>query len=140
MINGVVLIVSTLLCLLVLEAAFRLLGYGTVGKRDDNIVRHIVTGEFEHSAVLNSLGLRDEEIPVKYPDEFRILFIGDSFTYGLGVHDSETFVRQTAYLLGGKSQCGSRTRTIRVINGGVGEGPVKQRSWLQDVGFTLQPD
>jgi len=97
--NGIVLIVSILLCLLVLEAAFRLLGYGTVGKRDDNIVRHIATGDFDHSATLNSLGLRDEEILVKQPEEFRILFIGDSFTYGLGVRDTETFVHQTGDLL-----------------------------------------
>jgi hypothetical protein len=40
---------------------------------------------------LNSLGLREDEIPSKKGNEYRILSIGDSFTQGLQVSDDETF-------------------------------------------------
>jgi hypothetical protein len=41
---------------------------------------------------INSLGLRNEEIPPQKPqDTYRILAIGDSFTFGLGVNNGEDY-------------------------------------------------
>lgn len=48
----------------------------------------------------NPLGLRDQldRIP-KGPELLRIAFLGDSFTYGLGIEREQTFVYQTGLLL-----------------------------------------
>jgi GDSL-like lipase/acylhydrolase family protein len=39
----------------------------------------------------NSLGLRDREIPPKSPDQYRIVVIGDSITWGQGIEENERF-------------------------------------------------
>ena len=51
----------------------------------------VINPEFTHSVTTNSLNFRDEEIIEKQPDEHRVLFIGDSFTFGLGVEMSDVF-------------------------------------------------
>ena len=47
--------------------------------------------EFSHPVYINSLGMRDEEIGPKRDDEFRVAFLGDSFTWGQGVSYGERF-------------------------------------------------
>ena len=126
---------SFLLVALAMEIGLRLVGYGKIGEREGNVVHHIAD-EYRHTAVLNSLDLRDEEIPAKREAELRILAVGDSFTYGFGVEEPETFVRQTERLLR-KREPG---RDIRVINGGIGGGPFRQAAWLREVGLGLEPD
>lgn len=130
---------SVLLCLLVLELGLRVLGYGVVGRREGNVVHHAVQ-EFRHDAVLNSLDLRDAEIGPKARDELRVLALGDSFTYGLGVEEPQTFVRLTEALLRERARASGLGATIRVINGGVGGGPFRQEKWLREVGLGLDPD
>ncbi len=130
---------SCLVFFAVLEIALRVRGYGTVGVKKGNVVHHRV-GEFEHDAILNSLDLRDSEIPPKEPAEIRILMLGDSFTYGLGVNEEETFVRRTERLLRDRLRGEGRPGSIRVVNGGVGGGPFKEAEWLRDVGLALKPD
>ena len=39
---------------------------------------------------VNTHGLRGPEIRAKQPGEFRVLLIGDSLTFGHGVHEEET--------------------------------------------------
>ena len=130
---------SVLFCLLALEVALRVMGYGVVGQREGNVVHHAVQ-EFRHDAVLNSLDLRDAEIGPKAPGELRVLALGDSFTYGLGVEEPQTFVRRTEALLRDRARESGLGATIRVINGGVGGGPFRQEKWLREVGFGLAPD
>lgn len=134
----VLLLVSSLLCFAVAEVTVRLLGHNTVGKRSGNVVLH-QTPEFAHRAVLNSIDLRDEEIGPKLPGEIRILAIGDSFTYGLGVEEGETYVRRTESLLRARFAAPGGD-SIRVINGGVGGGPGRQAAWLRETGVELEPD
>jgi lysophospholipase L1-like esterase len=63
----------------------------------------------------NSLGLRGErEIVTKRPDETRVLVLGDSFTWGIGVESNQTFVA----LLERRLQAGTR-RQVTVVNGGM---------------------
>jgi hypothetical protein len=110
-----------------------------VGHRDGNIAHH-VHPEYEHTAVINNLDLRGAEVPPKEPNEFRILALGDSFTYGLGVDEKDTFVRQTERILRNRIAESNAQRTIRVINGGVASGPYVQFAWLLERGLELQPD
>lgn len=59
----------------------------------------IAEGEFQHTANHTLQGLRGDQVfTSKKPDSVagRILFLGDSFTYGMGVEDQETFVQQVA--------------------------------------------
>jgi hypothetical protein len=130
---------SSLLCVLVLEIALRLSGYGVLGERRGNVVHHRV-GEFEHRAVLNSLDLRDTEIPPKAPDEFRVLALGDSFTYGLGVEEPDCYVRRTERALAARLAEARRPGRVRIVNGGVGGGPASQAEWLRHTGLALAPD
>lgn len=50
------------------------------------------TTEFHYTAHINSLGLRDRELPA-HPGAYRIAVIGDSYTYGWGVESEQTWVR-----------------------------------------------
>jgi lysophospholipase L1-like esterase len=52
------------------------------------------TPEFDITARINHLGFRDREYPVEKGKRFRILVIGDSFTFGWGVALADTWVKQ----------------------------------------------
>ena len=57
-------------------------------------------GDFEGSVTINSLGFRGHEIErKKSKDRFRIVVIGDSFTFGLGVGDFLTYSAQLEKIL-----------------------------------------
>jgi hypothetical protein len=49
------------------------------------------TKEFSFTANTNSLGIRDREIDPRRKPEFRVVALGDSFTYGWGADDAETW-------------------------------------------------
>lgn len=51
------------------------------------------TADFRYTAHINSLGLRDREFPTQRTDAYRIIAIGDSYTYGWGVEIEETWLR-----------------------------------------------
>lgn len=87
---------------------------------------------------INSLGLRGPEIPVEKPrDAFRVLFLGDSITFGFGLEDSETFAVQTGALLRARSS----TKRVTAINAGVGAYTTWQElDYLRREGMKLDPD
>lgn len=59
----------------------------------------------------NALGLRERDISAeKPPGTYRILCLGDSWTFGQGVADEETFARRLEALLG---------KRVQVINAGL---------------------
>lgn len=72
---------------------------------EPNTVAHYRTTEFNYKAEINSLGLRNKEFNIQKDDStFRILCLGDSWTYGWGVdiEDSwpmqlETFLHKHGY-------------------------------------------
>jgi hypothetical protein len=70
-------------------------------------------GENKYRCVTNSLGFRDEEkrIISQFDPRYRILFLGDSFTEGLGVDFSDSFV--------GKFWNKIRKEHFEVLNAGV---------------------
>jgi len=56
--------------------------------------------DFHYTVVTNGIGLRERDLaPEPDPDVFRILCIGDSFTYGWGVPVEKSWVRQLEALL-----------------------------------------
>lgn len=76
------------------------------GPGDPRGLPHVVT---------NSLGLRDEEPVLPKPEGvYRILFLGDSYTYGWKVTREESFVRVCGAMLGH-----SGGLEVEVVNGGV---------------------
>lgn len=85
---------------------------------------------------INSKGLRDREYPYEKPTgTVRILVLGDSMTWGLGVADDEMFteVLERRYAKEGMA--------VEVINTAVsGWGTDQQYLFLQSEGLKYQPD
>jgi len=85
----------------------------------------------------NPLGLREpwDELPANDP-RFRLAFLGDSFTYGLGVASDETFVHRVEELLQPRVPGG----VVTINSGKTGSAPGTQlplyRSWRD----AIQPD
>jgi len=84
----------------------------------------------------NALGLRDDPILDKEPNEYRILFLGDSVTFAWGVRQEDGFVHRVGEIL--EDELG---RPIRTINAGVGSyNTDNENAALQRYGNMLQPD
>ncbi len=87
---------------------------------------------------LNSLGLRNQPVTESPADgDFRILAVGDSFTFGQGVKNDETYPRILERLLNervGAAQCD-------VVNAGnCGANTANELDFLRYTGFKLQPN
>lgn len=86
----------------------------------------------------NSHGCRDREYARPKPaDTKRILFLGDSFTLGVGVHEQDTLPKQLNKLI----SAGSPEKKYEVINCGVsGYGTHEERIFYELFGANYQPD
>lgn len=87
----------------------------------------------------NSIGLRNDEIPVaKQPNEYRVLMLGDSVVFGLGVENDETIPQVVERLANEQNRT---ARHVRVINMGVPSYNTEQELiQLLSLGMSLQPD
>lgn len=92
-------------------------------------------------AIANRNGHRSDEIePFKPVGVQRILVIGDSFTVGASVEQSETYSSVLQRLLNGDPVYGKGTR-FEVINAGVGGwNPFQYAQYYQHYGPELEPD
>jgi hypothetical protein len=85
----------------------------------------------------NSHGLRERELPlVKPPGTRRVVFIGDSVTFGPGVRDDQAYARllESALSAGGAGP-------VETVNAGVvGYNSIQELARLQNVGLAYQPD
>lgn len=97
------------------------------------------TDEFTYDYQHNSLGLRDvEHTVVKPPGTFRILGLGDSFTYGSGVALEETFLSRLEAML--NSRPGAHPR-VEVVKAGIPRYfPQLERMMLETYGVAFRPD
>lgn len=106
---------------------------------DELVYRHKPAWEKRYGNVLvtyNERGLRDRPILPKAEGEYRILALGDSVTFGLGVDQDKTFAVRLESLLRGRLH-----RPVRVINSGVGGyNTVQELSYFKQEGANLQPD
>jgi hypothetical protein len=93
------------------------------------------SGEFVETSHTNALGLRGAEVEPKRPGEVRILALGDSFTYGHGVQDAESYPAVLEALLR------ARGHDISVLNAGVpGYNTDQSYTYFTRVGIGLEPD
>ena len=93
------------------------------------------TPEFAHTSRINSLGLRDREIAPGESDQYRIVAIGDSFTYGWGVNLEDTWVKR---LEGNLHAQGLDVQTVNA--GAPGAGPSNYADAAERVLPVLKPD
>ncbi|MBI4431269.1 MAG: SGNH/GDSL hydrolase family protein [Candidatus Omnitrophica bacterium] len=144
--SGIFLAFLAILCvLMIIEGVFRLtrpphgeLQMGFV----DSIHHHklkagqVFPNGFDTTARINNLGYRGEDFNVeKLPGVKRVLFLGDSFTYGSGVNDGETF----STLLGNYFK--KHNFNIEVINGGFASySPILHYLRTRDDHIHLMPD
>jgi len=85
----------------------------------------------------NSLGLRDEEVArEKPPGVFRIVGLGDSFTFGTGVRQEDLYLERLEAALAADAG-----RTVEVLNLGVpGYNTAHEVALLRHFGLSLGPD
>ncbi|HTF86855.1 MAG TPA: SGNH/GDSL hydrolase family protein [Planctomycetota bacterium] len=100
---------------------------------DSGVRAFITTVEFSYRARINSQGFRDPETPIrKLPGLRRLLFLGDSMTWGWGVDDGERFTDLIAADL---------APGFEVINAAVPGYGTDQDFWtLEERGDSLAPD
>lgn len=99
----------------------------------------IVRSEFRTDVVINSKGLRDREYPYARPaGTKRVLCLGDSFTWGFGVDEDQTFAKVLETLLGTTF---GLTHRWEVINAGVyNTGTAHQLAYFDAEGYKYDPD
>lgn len=100
------------------------------------------TSEFVMHISINSRGLRDREIDYAKPRQiFRIGLFGDSFTFGEGVQNHESYPKILEALLNGSRSSQSQANGIEVINFGIGKtGTSHQLAFYQKEGMKYQLD
>jgi hypothetical protein len=95
---------------------------------------HILSGR-DVVIEVNSLGLRYGELSPKADDEFRVLVLGDSITFGDFVLESETWTRRMEALTAG------RGKRILFINAGLpGAGTAEELALYREIGHSVKPD
>ena len=91
--------------------------------------------------VTNSLGLRSPEVEPRRPDEFRILSLGESTTFGTGVRGDRTYTALLAAELGRREVESGRARSFTAINAGVSAySSFQSLKYLELRGLALEPD
>jgi hypothetical protein len=97
-----------------------------------------ITPEYHNLVSTNQFGLRGRETTLcKPPGTTRILCLGDSFTFGKGVEDNETFCSRLEELLNGEA----RTQRFETLNAGVvSYGTSNELIYLRRRGFHFDPD
>jgi hypothetical protein len=90
------------------------------------------------SVETNFLGMRDREVGAKTPGEYRVMLLGDSVIFSLGVEYEDSIPYRLEQLLNETAPPG---RHYRVLNMGVPSYNTEQElTQLETVGLGLQPD
>jgi GDSL-like Lipase/Acylhydrolase family len=99
--------------------------------------RVFLGGPEEGLVHLNSMGLRGREVAARKPDGVRrILVLGDSFVFGVGVNESSAFSSRLEALL----NAGQPNRYEVVSMGVSGYSTDQEYLLYQELGASLQPD
>jgi hypothetical protein len=106
-----------------------------VGMRHLPLARSRMSSETAGSVAvrINSRGYRGREYPWDAAAGFRVLGLGDSFAFGFGVKEDDTYLARLERALAG--------RQVEVINAGLaGMGPDNEARLLAKDGAALRPD
>jgi lysophospholipase L1-like esterase len=97
----------------------------------------LVQPEFRIHVRTNAAGFRGGPLPgAKAPGTYRVVVLGDSFTWGYGVAEEEAYPAVLARRLAERSQ-----RRVEVVNLGLpGAGPLDYLHHLRHTGAELAPD
>lgn len=91
--------------------------------------------EFDHSVAINGQGLRGPEILPKPEGMLRVLALGDSFTFGVGAEEDQTYPALLEEIL---TRAG---RPVHVLNAGVpGYGVPAAVAWFERHGKAFDAD
>jgi lysophospholipase L1-like esterase len=84
---------------------------------------------------INALGIRDEEVGLESKRQFRVVAVGDSFTYGWGVNLEDTWVKHL------QKNLRERGLDVEVLNlGRPAAGPAEYVTLVQRATERLDPD
>jgi len=97
---------------------------------------------FAEQATINAGGLRNPEIQDRLAIDLRVVCLGDSITFGVGVGDDIPYPRQLEALLKNKSSGDERPeKTIEVINCGVQRySTYQEMDYFREAVKVLKPD
>lgn len=154
LLNSLLLIITLLTLFILAEGVTRLIMPNMVKLRlmhkpDEKLGYRMVpnyemthqTSDFTASVKINSEGLRDHEYPPeKDPKVFRVLTLGDSFTFGVGVNLDESYPKVLEALLNRRPIHGG-VRKYEVINAGVeGYGTTQEYIYLGELLRRFSPE
>ena len=135
------------LTLVLMEGTFRLLGWGNliIYEPDSNFYWRPKPNQSCYTKIgrkpiyINSHGTRGPDFSkLKPTGVYRILFLGDSRTFGWGLSEEETFVRQIEVLL---QRYLKNNHQLEAINAGVNAWSYEQiYVYLRDVALSYNPD
>jgi len=147
--NGLLVITALVFAGALSELGLRVLGYETLYVNPERAIfwkYHPLLGwhhdpgqhgifesaEFRIAVSINEKGLRDRDYPYeRTPGKKRILVLGDSFVWGFGVEQDQTFTEQLEGLL----------PNVEVINAGVsGYSTDQELLWFKSEGVKYDPD
>ena len=96
--------------------------------------------EFDTSIRVNSLGCRQDEFTPHKGQGLRIVVVGDSFTFGFGVEEPDSYPRVLERQLAGV-RTGNTLPPAEVINAGVlAWWTDTYYLYLEEYGLALEPD
>jgi lysophospholipase L1-like esterase len=98
---------------------------------------HLNDAFFGVKVKINSLGMRDREVPSRDEHEFRILIMGDSLPFGVGVNYEDSLPFQLETLLNKNRSGSSSVRTLNM--GTVSYNTEQELIQLRQAGITLNP-
>lgn len=142
-------VISTFISLLIIEFALRSFGYAPtyfypryLFIPDSNLgykikplfkTKHCL-GEFKVDININSRGLRDTEDFIQEENGLRILALGDSFTFGIGVNQQATYPNQL------EEAIRAQGINCEVINAGIpGYGTRQEVAFFKNYGLEYAP-
>jgi lysophospholipase L1-like esterase len=149
----ILMLISVSICLLFVEVALRfyfernisfdieMSRYTNLGKEasPDPRIGHVHKKNISEQLMgvlveTNSDGLRDREYSVEKSDKHRIIFLGDSLTFGWGAERKDTF----EYLLEEEL---SQSHNVEILNFGIGNyNTVQQVNLFKEKGLKYKPD
>ncbi|OGG20693.1 hypothetical protein A3D03_00085 [Candidatus Gottesmanbacteria bacterium RIFCSPHIGHO2_02_FULL_40_13] len=104
------------------------------------VKNHYMNGQ-DITIITNSLGYRYSEIGEKKQDEYRILVLGDSITFGDYLNVENTYPYYLERFLHEKLAKKNNKLDVKVINAGVGAiGIENELAILSETGLSIKPD